>query len=148
VRVRPAIAGIALLALAGCSSVDKPATPPPHVVKHQPPSRKDVIGAVLASQSLSLTVHSSCKGVGTDRADTTIGEYLSGFLAEFASGGRNWLDTNVAEAQGDDSAPVWRAELIVRHADSEDEWGWGVRFDVRRDTGVVDPSSFRCIGAG
>lgn len=146
--LRRAIAGIALVALVSCGAADESVTTSPHVVRHRPPSRKDIIEAVLASQSVRLTVHSSCSGVGTEAADSTIGGYLSGFLAELASGDKNWLDTNVVEAKSEAGIAIWRAEFIVRHASVEDEWGWGVRFDVRRDTGAVDPASFLCIGAG
>jgi hypothetical protein len=136
---------MALVALAGCSAEEQVART--HVVRQRPPSRKDVIEAVLASQSIRLAVDSSCMGVGTEAADSTIGGYLSGFLAELDRGDMNWLETNVAEAQADGIA-VWRAELTIRHQDPQDEWGWGVRFDVRQDTGAVDPESFLCIGAG
>ena len=118
------------------------------MVEHRPPARKDVIEAVLASEAVKLTVHSSCMGVGTEATDATIGAFLSGFLAELEDGGRNWLETSVVEAQSEAGVAVWRAELIVRHSSPEDEWGWGVRFDVRRADGVVDPESFLCIGAG
>jgi len=120
----------------------------PHVVEHRPPSRKDVIEAVLANESVRLTVHSSCMGVGTDATDSTIGAYLSGFLAELANDDRNWLETSAVEAESTTGVAIWRAEFIIRHASTEDEWGWGVRFDVRREDGVVEPQSFLCIGAG
>lgn len=147
-RTRWATAGILALALAGCSRpADVPASP--HVVAHRPPTRKDVIAAVMASQSIELTVHPSCNRIGTDETDTTIGAYLSGFLAEFENkDAGNWLETKVDTAQSDTGVPVWRSEMIIRHSAGEDEWGWGVRFDVRQDDGAVVPSSFVCIGAG
>jgi hypothetical protein len=149
VKLGRAIPGTALFfALVGCSGSGEPGSASPHVVEHRPPSRKDVIEAVLASEAVKLTVHSSCMGVGTEATDDTIGAFLSGFLAEFENGGSNWLETSVVEAQSEAGVAVWRAEVIVRHSALEDEWGWGVRFDVRRADGVVDPESFLCIGAG
>mgnify|MGYP001567442236 CR=1 FL=1 len=146
-RLRRAIPGIALFVLVSCGGAGGSDTIS-HVVEHRPPSRKDVIEAVLANEAVRLTVHSSCMGVGTEATDSTIGAYLSGFLAELADGDRNWLETSVVEAESDAGVAIWRAEFIIRHASVEDEWGWGVRFDVRRDDGVVDPQSFLCIGAG
>jgi hypothetical protein len=148
VRRCRAIPGVVLFVAVGCAGAGDTETIGPHVVEHRPPSRKDVIAAVLAHESVSLAVHASCMGVGTETTDSTIGAYLSGFLAELADGDRNSLETSVVEAQSDAGVAIWRAELIVRHASADDEWGWGVRFDVRRDDGVVDPRSFLCIGAG
>ena len=103
----------------------------------------------MASQAVKLTVHPSCQGVGSEETDTTIGAYLSGFLAELGNRDEtNWLDTKVESARTTEDVPVWRAELMVRHSAKEDEWGWGVRFDVRQDNGTVVPESFMCIGAG
>ena len=147
-RLRRAVPGIALFALVSCGGAGVSDTMSPHVVEHRPPSRKDVIEAVLANESVRLTVHSSCMGVGTEATDSTIGAYLSGFLAELANDDRNWLETSAVEAESTTGVAIWRAEFIIRHASTEDEWGWGVRFDVRRDDGVVEPQSFLCIGAG
>jgi hypothetical protein len=148
VKLRRAFVGVALIAVTSCNHVGGPAAPAVHVVSHRPPSRKDIVNAALASHSVRLAAHASCDGVGTEAADSTIGDYLSGFLAEFGTGNNNWLDTTVVEARSEAGVPVWRAELIVRQSNPEDEWGWGVRFDVTQETGAVDPASFRCIGAG
>jgi hypothetical protein len=134
---------MAVLALAACRRPDAPAG---FTVKHRPPERKDIIEAVLASYALPLTVHPSCKDVGTDADDKSIGAYLSGFLAELEKPeDRNWIATRITEA---DSKTVWRCELILRHAAGDDEWGWGVRFDIRKSDGRVVPESFVCLGAG
>jgi hypothetical protein len=149
VKLRSVFAGMVIASLLACTSPPPPATTPGHLVAHRPPTRKDVIEAVLASQAVKLTVHPACAGVGTEATDTTIGGYLSGFLAELEDGNaKNWLETKVVDAQTAAGAAVWRCELTIRHAAGEDEWGWGVRFDVRQDDGRVVLDSFVCTGAG
>jgi hypothetical protein len=38
--------------------------------------------------------------------------------------------------------------VMLRHAQGEDVWRWGVQFSVRSQDGMVLPDSFRCLGAG
>jgi hypothetical protein len=88
-------------------------------------------------------------GVGTDADDQTIGDYVSGFLAEFERGeSRNWIDTKVESAASASGEPTWRADVMLHHAAGDDEWGWGVRFDLRRTDGRVVRESFQCLGGG
>ncbi|HYI93740.1 MAG TPA: hypothetical protein VEX68_09375 [Bryobacteraceae bacterium] len=137
------IAITAFVVLAACQRSNAPAG---FTIRHKPPERKDVIEAVLASYAVPLSTHSSCKDIGTDADDKTIGAYLSGFLSELEKPeDRNSIATSIAEADG---KSVWRCELIIRHAAGDDEWGWGVRFDIRQSDGQVVPESFVCLGAG
>ena len=137
------IAITAFVVLAACQRSNAPAG---FTVRHKPPERKDVIEAVLASHAVPLSAHSSCKNVGTDADDKTIGAYLSGFLSELEKPeDRNSITTRITEA---DAKAVWRCELMIRHAAGDDEWGWGVRFDIRQSDGKVIPESFVCLGAG
>ena len=113
-------------------------------VQHLPPTPKDVIDALFASSQTPLTVDPSCQSVGTEPSDKTIGRYLSGFLAELSDPeAKNAIETSV-EAQGG----VWICRVLIRHAQGEDVWRWGVQFSVRRQDGLVLPDSFRCLGAG
>ena len=137
------VALAAFLVLAACQRSYGPAG---FTIRHKPPERKDVIEAVLASYAVPLGVHSSCKDIGTNVDDKTIGAYLSGFLAELEKPeDRNSIATRITEADG---KAVWRCELMIRHAAGDDEWGWGVRFDIRQSDGKVVPESFVCLGAG
>jgi hypothetical protein len=104
--------------------------------------------ALFANLDVKLSAHASCSGVGTEPDDETVGDYLAGFIAEFtADPSRNWVDTSVASASAA-SEPVWRSDVMLRHSASEDEWGWGVRFDIRKADGLVVRDSFQCLGAG
>jgi hypothetical protein len=114
-----------------------------------PPTRKQVLRALLDSQDVGLSTDSSCSGVGTEPGDANIGDYISGFLAEQNSDkGKNWLEivTKSAPAQG--AEPVWHCDVVIRHIDGDDRWGWGVSFLMKARDHSVIRSSFRCTGSG
>jgi hypothetical protein len=127
------------LALCGCS---RGATAVK--IAHLPPTPKDVIDALLVSSQVPLSVDPSCASAGTEPQDLTIGRYLSGFLAELS----NPEAKNAIETSTEEQGPVWVCRVMIRHAQGEDIWRWGVQFSVRKSDGVVLPESFRCLGAG
>ena len=130
-----------------CASCQK--APDSFSVRHRPPDRKDVIEAVMASHDVPLSVHSSCSNIGTTPGNATVGAYLSGFMAELSKPDqKNWLDTKVVSDKDAKGNAVWRSDLTIRHAAGEDEWGWGVRFDISQSDGRVVPGSFVCTGGG
>lgn len=138
----------AVLVLAGaglaCSGPEAAAAEAPFRVRHTPPAAKDIIEAVLASGHVQLT-DASCKNAGTDRSDATVSAYLSGFLAEMSQpSGGNHIATEQVSASGE----AWTVRLMLRHAEGEDVWSWGIEFAIRKRDGSVDAASFRCIGAG
>ena len=114
-----------------------------------PPTAKQLIRATLRLQAVPLARGSHCNGVGTERSDVDIGDYLSGFAAELVDGGRNWIETGTTRVVDPRSrAAVWRARVVLRRVHEEDRIGWGVQFDLRaRDLSLV-PGSIVCIGAG
>jgi hypothetical protein len=138
--VRLAAVAAALGLLISCTSAKDELS-----VRHAPPERKDIIEAVMASHDVPLSVSPTCADVGTKSGDTTVGAYLSGFIAEMKADrpSKNWIDTHVTEAEG-----VWKCVFTVRHSAGEDEWGWGVRFNVRRSDRRVVRESFECTGGG
>ena len=143
--MRPAWLLGACLMLGGC----RPAGPPAAVVKlaHRPPTAKDVIDAVMLSSRTPLA-DSTCRAAGTEAGDNTIGRYLAGYLAELsAADGGNAVTTSV-ETRTEDGQPVFVCRLMVRHAQGEDVWSWGVEFKARQSDGVLQSGSFRCLGAG
>ena len=116
-------------------------------IAHLPPAPKDIIDAAMASSQLPLS-DASCKGFGTESTDKTVGRYLAGYLAELSSqDARNALTTSVDQA-AEAGEPVYVCRLMIRHAQGEDVWSWGLQFAVRKSDGVVLPGSVRCIGAG
>jgi hypothetical protein len=118
-------------------------------VAHQPPSAKDVIDAVIASAGVSLNVSPTCRNVGTEPSDATIGRYLAGFMAELSSPDKkNWIETQIESGTSASGEPVSICRLTLRHLDGDDRWGWGVQFHVRKSDGLVLADSFTCTGAG
>lgn len=147
--MKAAALAAALVCFLGCRSAHDAGPPGAFTLGHKPPERKDVIEAVLASHDVPLSVSPSCSGVGTKAGDKTIGAYLSGFLAELSKPGeKNWLDTQITSVNDAAGKPVWRCDLTIRHSAGEDEWGWGVRFDIAQADGRVVPQSFICTGGG
>ena len=140
--------------LMGCRQGAKTTAPGPEPaseirISRLPPKPKDVVEALLRSSEVSLSVDSSCNGVGSDPGDKTIGRYVSGLLAEQAdSRGKNWIETTIdpdKDAAGED---IWRCNVVIRHVDGDDRWGWGVQFAVKQKDGVVLRNSYRCTGGG
>ena len=143
----------ALLVLGSCGASPEQqagtrAQPQIHVA-HQPPSPKDVIDAVIASGGVALTVSPTCRNVGTEPSDATIGRYLAGFMAELSSPDKsNWIETQIEPGTSASGEPVSICRLTLRHVDGDDRWGWGVQFHVRKSDGLVLADSFTCTGAG
>lgn len=118
-------------------------------VTHTPPQPKDIVEAAIASGWLPLSVSPTCKNVGTEPSDATIGRYLAGFLAELSpESGKNGIETSLQDATSAQGESVWVCQLTIRHVDGDDRWGWGVRFQVRKADGIVLQDSFICTGAG
>jgi hypothetical protein len=114
-----------------------------------PPTSKEVVKVLLVNHDVPLSVDSSCSGVGTDPSDATIGEYLSGFLAEQSSqDGKNWLDVSVNPELAQGTTPQWKCSVVIRHVQGEDRWGWGVSFLMGAKDHKALAKSFRCTGAG
>ena len=135
----------AVLVLLGC-----PASPPASSqlkLQNVPPKPKDVIDVAMQSSPLPLA-DASCKGFGTELTDKTIGRYLAGYLAELGSqDARNAVTTEI-EPITEGGVPVYKCRLMIRHAQGEDIWSWGIEFQARQSDGVVLPNSLKCVGAG
>ena len=138
------------LGIGACASgedVVRPALGTQVRVRHVPPTRKDLIEAVLASAQLPLSVSQTCTNVGTEASDSTLGRYLAGFLSELSlPTDRNWIETTVDSTHSTDS--VSTARVTIRHRAGNDEWGWGVQFAIRLRDSLVLANSFQCTGAG
>jgi len=156
---RSAILVVLCLLSAACSREARPApsavspSPPVSTAKtydeNVAPTRKEILRALLSSQDVSLTTDSSCSGVGTEPADVNIGDYISGFLAEQNSGtGKNWLDIEAKRSSVSGSDAVWNCDVVIRHVDGDDRWGWGVSFQIKPKDHSVIKSSIRCTGSG
>ena len=110
---------------------------------HVPPSSKDIIVAAFQSASVPLTVHETCRNVGTESTDSTLGQYLSGFVDGLnPDSGTNGVVTSTEE-----TADGWVCRMMIQRRAGPEVWSWGVEFQFDR-TGLLKPASYRCIGAG
>ncbi len=124
---------------------------------YRKPTKKEIITAVFSLNMEKLRNCQSCNNVGTDSNDSTIGQYLAGFLSYFAdSSGVNYLDIectalkfNKSRCTSINDIPVWQVDFnICRKKISENEvWCWGLRFQMNRSLQVIK-SSLICIGSG
>jgi hypothetical protein len=114
-----------------------------------PPTQKQVLRALLQIQDVGLANIPSCAGVGTEQTDVNIGDYISGFLAEQGSSkGGNSIDVSTKEEQEANQERAWRSQVMIRHLDGDDRWGWGVSFLMRATDHTVVKESVQCVGAG
>jgi hypothetical protein len=148
--IGPSLRGAALCGLLLISSCGrKSPAAPDFKVAHLPPTPKDLIEAVFASNQVGLNVSPTCSKVGTEPSDATIGRYLAGFLAEMQVPDKvNWVDTTREAGTSKSGEPVWICNLTLHHKDGDDVWSWGVRFQVRQSDGLLLSNSFECTGAG
>ncbi len=114
------------------------------------PTGKEMLRQLLASHDVGLEVSPSCQGVGSGMKDTTIGDYVSGLLAELkGTGGKNWIETSAhLRAGAEGTGQVWECNVVFRRQHGEEEWGWGVTFSLREADRKVIRESFRCTGGG
>ena len=95
-------------------------------------------------QDVRLRQHPSCKSVGSHASDRTVGHYLAGFMG-FMQDGNNRVEAQCVASLSD--AVLKRCTVWLKHADSDDEWAWGLQFDVDRRSRPIK-SSVRCLGGG
>ncbi|GHU16359.1 hypothetical protein AGMMS50243_02240 [Betaproteobacteria bacterium] len=141
----------AVFMLVGCADAQPKEIKPPVSdiqVTVLPPTAKSVIGAMFLSAKVPLNVDSSCHGVGTDFLDATLGDYLSGFLAELNDpDGRNSVQVEITpDTLATDVG--WFTRVWLGKSQQEEKWSWGIEFFIRAHDGLVIPTSYRCIGAG
>lgn len=118
-------------------------------IEHLPPTGKDLIHALIRSAEVPLSVDPSCRFAGTERSDSTIGRYISGFLAALDDpGNNNSIQTSLLEGPEGVDSDSWLARIMLGQNAEELVWQWGVEFRVSKRDGTVDAASFRCLGAG
>jgi hypothetical protein len=114
-----------------------------------PPSTKEILKLLLANCDVSLKVDASCAGVGSDFSDATIGDYISGLLAQQAQRrGENWIEVTCEPQPLTPPTQYWKCRVVFQRIAAEERGGWGVTFLVRASTRSVVRDSFRCTGSG
>lgn len=143
-----------VILLSGCNSLSKPQQSSsrislPGYVENDVPKDKDIIYAVMLSAALSTDVDPLCKGAGREISDQTIGEYLSGFLADLNNfDAKSKIEINTTPKYDTSYGKVWHVRLLITQNYEEIYWSAGLDFLIERDNGKVISESFRCIGSG
>jgi hypothetical protein len=134
-----------LLACCGLMSACRSAPAPPAATDTQAPGAKQAIRALLAINDVPLTTNDSCRSVGSEFSDTTIGDYVAGLMADMVATSQSGRNTVAADCRA--AAPRnWQCTVELGRRDGENEWVRGVEF--RLADGRVAADSVRCTGGG
>lgn len=107
-------------------------------------SDKDILVALFENLDVKLSDAAYCTGAGTDYDDVTIGDYLSGFWVYHTNEtGQNRLDISYSIISHD----TYLAKVMIYRKHGEENWGWGVSFEIN-EAFKVTRNSFTCLGAG
>jgi hypothetical protein len=150
-KARPAsMLVLALLATAiGCSPAPEAtpvaASPTPRAFgpQKESPDRDSILRVLLSATDYRLSRHESCKSAATQPDDQTIGDYLAGFMAEQGSG-----SNSISARCPSSGSSSHQCEVYLQHADGDDQWAWGVGFQIAIKDGALVDGSVRCLGAG
>jgi len=113
-----------------------------------PPAPRQMIRALLANGDIPLSVHSSCKGVGSTPSDVNLRDYVSGLLANFTEpDGRNSMVTAAKAVKGADGGLRWECRVEFVHVADGDPFKYGVMFQMRQNGSIVR-DTVRCTGGG
>lgn len=108
-------------------------------------SARTALRGALQLRDVPLHVHATCKDAAPNADDKTIGDYLAGFLAAQGDG-VNTVQSGCKPLPGTSGAQ--RCEVWLKHRDKDDEWAWGLRFDMDAAGRRARPGSVRCLGSG
>jgi hypothetical protein len=134
----------ALLSMQACSHHPagqdiSPANGQALFIDQPPPSSKDAIHVLNPSADVALSVHGSCSGVGPELPDQSVGEFVSGFLAELDDEQAvNTIDAAIRDGHSY-KEPGWVVRVMIGHSRGENVWRWGVEYFVRGRDGLLPP---------
>ena len=116
---------------------------------------KEVLGYLLQGYAIPLSIHASCKSVGMDFHDKTIGDFTSGMLSQFVyakgANSRNWITASCKNASASSiKKSVRDCEITFHQAllDEETLWAWGFKFSAIKHSKNIIRNSLRCNVAG
>lgn len=107
-------------------------------------TEKQILSAMTKNFDVLLKDAAHCEGAGTSEDDRTIGDYFSGFWSFHTNrNGKNWLEIKTVKKSSD----LYSSRVMIYRKDGEENWGWGVSFNI--DSSLhVRRHSFACVGAG
>lgn len=129
---------------AGCAPRSASDSLPEIRVRNLPPTKSDIIEAVIRSSDLPRTVHWSCWS--PVEGGTTIGRYLADRLASLEPDAQNWIEVRTVPWRAP-TGSYWKS-TVTFHAALDKEWlsSYGIEFLIRQRDGAVVPGSFSCPG--
>jgi len=112
------------------------------------PTAKQMLRALLANGDVPLSTHASCKDVSSEPSDTTLRDYISGLLANFAEpDAKNSISTSAKPVKTANGEIRWECRVQFVHVPGEDPFRYGVTFQMKGD-GTLIRTSLRCTGSG
>lgn len=107
---------------------------------------KQVITKALSLYSAKLSAHPTCKTVGIEIGDQTIGDYIAGLLGEqINDDGKNWVEASCDKKV---DKQFWQCRVEFGRQAGEEEWIRGLNFLIKSGDGQVVERSITCTGAG
>jgi hypothetical protein len=88
----------------------------------------------------------SCRGVGLEASDLTIGDFMGSIFSRFANQKFDYPIIRVAY-DSSDQGEVRHLEITLHYVGGEEEWRWGIRFNMDKN-GEGMPESIACFVAG
>ena len=113
----------------------------------EPPGSKQAVRMLLSIHDIPLTTHPSCKDVGSEFRDKTIGDYIAGLMSDMGKTSMMGRNTVSAKCEPAGVPGAWRCTVELGRRDGENEWVRGVEFRVSTQ-GLVQRDSIRCTGGG
>lgn len=116
---------------------------------------KEALRYLLRGHAIPLTVNPSCKTVGMDFSDKTIGDFTSGMLSQFVyakgTNAKNWISASCRNnPKSSPTEPIRDCEITFHQARLEEEtlWAWGFKFSAKKRHDSIIQSTLQCLTAG
>ncbi len=109
-----------------------------------PDASTTALRGMFLLRDVPLRQHPSCKSVGSHATDRTVGHYMAGFMSAMREDSNRIEADCIVHASG---AAAKRCTVWLKHADAEDEWAWGLQFNVNKRDRPIKSSVF-CLGGG
>lgn len=127
----------------------------PDASQNDEQAAKEALRYLLHGHTIPLTVNASCKTVGMDFSDKTIGDFMSGMLSQFVyakgANSKNWITASCRKSpKSSKTDPIRDCEITFHQARLEEEtlWAWGFKFSARKRHNTIIQSTLQCLTAG
>ena len=127
----------------------------PNATQEDEKATKEALRYLLRGNAIPLTVNESCKTVGMDFSDKTIGDFVSGMLSQFVyakgANSKNWITASCRNSpKSSKIEPIRDCEITFHQARLEEEtlWAWGFRFSAKARSKDIIQSTLLCVVAG